>query len=392
MYHNQLIEAADRCVLCALCSNHCPTYKLSREEGESPRGRVMLAAALLKGEIKVTKKLEQNFSHCLLCRACESVCPSEVPYSEIIDGVRDRLPIPPLSSRLLEWLALHPKFILQIIAIANLWKRLKLPLPLLAKAALRHNIARQDQYKTAAIVTKKRGKVGLFLGCIASPLDKRTHQDAEILLTKLGFEVVIPKQQHCCGAISQHHGNSNRVKELNSKNRIAFNKENLDAIIFTSSGCGTQLIEHGWEAAPSIEICNFLLNQSEIHKIPLKPLAAKISLHHPCSLTNVLKGSAAVESLIRLIPEIKLSPLGSNSDCCGAGGTHTLREPQRADAIRKPKIDSLLESNASILLSTNFGCALHLTEGIYRAQLKKGEDAVNIEVMHPVSLIVQQLQ
>lgn len=382
---HHLMEAADRCVLCGLCSSHCPTYQLHRQEGESPRGRVMMATKLLKGELAADLALEEHLDHCLLCRACERACPSEVPYGEILDRAREQLPPPSLSARLLEWIALRPAAIRALARVTRIWNQFRLPLPALGKAAAApladgvQPIA--GRYPAAG---KPTGRIGLFLGCMANPFDQRTHHDAIQLLAQLGYEVIIPKEQQCCGALPQHHGNPTQTAALAEQNRNAFDGQSLDAILFTSTGCGIQLVEKSALPAPVMEICHFLLSNPNWKKLNFRPSSQKVALHHPCSLRNTLQGDRAVEQLLEQIPQQKITLLGSNAQCCGAAGSHRLRHPESADQFRQPKIDSLIESRAEVLLTTNYGCALHLAEG---AILQNH----SVEVLHPVSLLSRQL-
>ncbi len=384
MNSHALIEAADRCVLCGLCSSHCPTYKLFREEGESPRGRVMMSVALLRGEMEPSKRLVAHLDHCLLCRACEKSCPSGVPYGEILDGAHAMLPSPAGAAYWLEQIALRPRLVALLADGAALWRRLRLPLTALGRAATSRlpKAGRVSSHYPA--VGKKLGKVGLFLGCVAGPFDRQTHRDAATLLSRLGYEVTVPQGQQCCGALPQHHGNPERAKQLNRMNQEAFGGQQLDAIIFTSSGCGVQLVEKGDLPAPAMEICQFLLQSPGLDRLLFSPLPQQITLHHPCSLGNVLRGNRAVEALLERIPKIKITLLGPDGGCCGAAGSHRLREPETADLLRQPKVESLLAAESTMLLSTNYGCALHLAEGIEKM-------GATVEVVHPVTLLVRQL-
>ena len=381
---HELIEAADRCVLCGLCSSHCPTYQLHRQEGESPRGRVMMAVRLLKGELSADAALEEHLNHCLLCRACESACPSEVPYGEILDRAREQLPPPNRAARLLEWVAVRPAAVRALARLTNIWSRLRLPLPSLGEATVaplsKGYLPPAEHYPATG---EPIGRVGLFLGCMAAPFDQQTHHDAIRLLTQLGYEVTIPKDQQCCGALPQHHGHPAHAAELAQQNRNAFGDPSLDAILFTSTGCGVQLIEKTDLDTPAVEICQFLLNSPNWEKLNFHTNNQPITLHHPCSLRNTLQSSGAVERLLQRVSQ-KTTPLGPNPQCCGAAGSHRLRYPETANQLCQPKINALTKSGATLLLTTNYGCALHLAEGAIQQNHP-------IEILHPVSLLVRQL-
>ncbi|MBT3196415.1 MAG: (Fe-S)-binding protein [Gammaproteobacteria bacterium] len=385
MNTQQLIQAADRCVLCGLCSSHCPTYHLHRQEGESPRGRVMMSRALLSGSVTLDHSFERHLNHCLLCRACENSCPSEVPYGEIIDHARARLPRPKGGAWLLEWVAERPQ-LLQIAATTlRTLSKARFPLPAIGRAAAHLLPAVTEELRPHYSPTVPPiGRVGLFLGCIAAPFDRQTHQAAITLLLHLGYELFIPEQQQCCGALAQHHGNLESATTLANKNRSVFAEQPLDAILFTSTGCGLQLVENGSLPVPCFEICHFLLQSPNWKRLHLHPLPQRVLLHHPCSLSNVLHGTEAVEHLLEQIPELSVSPLLPNHSCCGSAGSHRLREPESASRLRQPKVDAAIDSDVSTLLSTNYGCALHLQEGL----LAEGS---KITVYHPITLLLHSL-
>lgn len=382
----QLIQAADRCVLCGLCSSLCPTYQLHRQEGESPRGRVMMSIALMKGAAKPDRSFEAHLNHCLLCRACENSCPSEVPYGEIIDHARTLLPRPRGKARLLEWAAEQPRLLQLAATTTSLLYRFRFPLPALGNAAAQLLPAAPKKLQTHYPSKRERiGHVGLFLGCVAGPFDQQTHQAAVTLLTHLGYEVTIPETQQCCGALSLHQGDPESAARLAHANRLAFGEKPLDAILFSSSGCGVQLIEQSALPAPCIEICQFLLQSPNWGQLQFQPLALTVLLHHPCSLSNVLQGTTSVEQLIRKIPDITIVPLSADQSCCGAAGSHRLREPETASKLRQPKVDTAIESGITTLLTTNYGCALHLKEGLLVEKEEK------ITVLHPVILLARAL-
>ncbi len=344
-----------------------------------------MSAALLRGELEAEDRLATHLNHCLLCRACEKACPSEVPYGAILDAAQALLPPPNGATTLLLQLATRPKLTQLLARITTGWKRLHLPAPSLITAATRllprthHSLL--SHYPA---VGNRVGTVGLFLGCITRPFDQQTHQASITLLTQLGYEVIIPQQQQCCGALAQHHGDNQQAEALSNQNRRVFDQHPLDAILFSSSGCGTQLVEHNHGNIPYREVCDFIAEAPNLHQLNLRPLQQQVSLHHPCSLRNVLQGTSAVEQLLQQIPSIRWSELGPTASCCGAAGSHQIREPETAAKLRQPKLDALQQSGAELLLTTNYGCALHFAEGLLQQQR-------NVEVLHPVTLLARQL-
>ena len=391
--------------MCGLCLPHCPTYQLSRDEGESPRGRIALIQGLMNGGLELNPRLEAHLDHCLGCRACEAVCPSGVPYGEIIDGGRaviheQRKTAP--APRLLNSLVPRPRRlrlagrILRLVQRSGLQRlarsvgisrapglaRLDALLPPLAPLP-----AWQDYYPPTG---KQRGEVALFLGCFADFADRPTLNATVHVLTHIGYGVHIPRRQTCCGALHLHQGDRDIAHHLAECNAAAFNALRVDAVVNTASGCGATLAEYPRNDFPCLEapvrdINAFLADVPWPKEIGLAPLAKRVAIHDPCSLSHVLHQAKAPYQLLARIPEIEILALPDNQRCCGAAGSYMLTQPETADRLRDDKIAALQALEADILVTSNPGCALHLRAGIRAAGL-------DIEVMHPVMLMARQLR
>jgi glycolate oxidase iron-sulfur subunit len=394
-----LLKSTDRCVMCGMCLPHCPTYQLSRDEGESPRGRIALIQGLAGGRLDPTPRLETHLRHCLDCRACEAVCPSGVPYGEIIDGGRALLydrrptrPLPPFLNRLVldrrhrRWAGrlLHTA---QRCGLRKLGRALVLPRPLRRLAALLPPLAAQtalQEYYPPQGET--RGAVGLFTGCFADLVDRATLHAAVTLLTRFGYGVHVPANQGCCGALHLHHGDAATARSLAAANAAAFNALQLDAVITTASGCGLTMAEYDRYDRPAIkapvrDISRFIAGLPWPEDLRLAPLNARVAVHDPCSL----RGDKAPYRLLQHLPGADVRALPDNGRCCGAAGSYMLREPDTADRLRDDKLTALKSLGADILVTSNLGCALHLRAGLEAA-------ALDIEVMHPIALLKKQIQ
>ncbi|RMG36454.1 MAG: 4Fe-4S dicluster domain-containing protein, partial [Gammaproteobacteria bacterium] len=196
---NALAEA-DRCVKCGLCLPHCPTYRLYADESESPRGRIALAEALLRGQLEPDAALQGHLDRCLLCRACEVHCPSGVRYAAILDSARAQL------QENAPGVAVTAPDSPLMTAAARLARTLRLP-------GLRGRLARalpiEDQAPapgTYPPADAPRGRIGLLIGCVTRTQQPGALQAAIRLLNALGYEVVIPDAQECCGALAAHQG------------------------------------------------------------------------------------------------------------------------------------------------------------------------------------------
>jgi len=346
--------------------------------------------AVVSGHLQNTPQLQAHLNRCLGCRACERACPSAVKYGKLIDGIRAishqqesgirqwgrktalKLAAKPLLLSIgSTFLQLLPRRHLQKIGSQNLQRLIGFSL----------NIPRPIKWRAAYHPSNKRvGRIGLFLGCISRFSDQAALLSAARILNHLGWEVAIPPKQACCGALHQHAGDPATADKLRTQNQTAFDDQSLEAILTIASGCCAYIKEYGHFSTPTFDISAFLNQQTWPEQVKLKPLPQQVIVHDPCSLQT----ANAVYQLLKRIPNIELISLAGNSLCCGAGGINLVTEPQMADALLAPKLTSLQESQATILLTSNTSCALHFTAGIRRAGL-------NIEVLHPVQLLERQL-
>ncbi|SHL89166.1 glycolate oxidase iron-sulfur subunit [Nitrosospira sp. Nsp11] len=445
---DSLIAEANRCVACGLCLPHCPTYRVTQSEADSPRGRIALMSGVAGGRIPMNERFALHIDRCLTCRACESVCPNHVRFGQLIDGTRammasSSIPLGGSTQASKSWFrrwvereiigkparidALRPLLrfyqrsgMQKLLRKSGLFGKTKLilletQLPRIDKPYSlpgRPNFAGSWQavYPTTG---QPRGEVGLFLGCVARLTDTATLNATIVVLNQLGYTVHVPPAQTCCGALHQHGGDKQTAAQLAHRNISAFDGLNLEAIISTASGCGVQLTEYSTlppsprskESAPELEAGNgcdggtpaskrfsakvmdisaFLAVAEGWDEIKLAPLTYKISVHEPCSLRNVLRGSASSYALLARIPGAQIAPLTGNDQCCGAAGTYFLDQPEMAKVLLHDKITAISASGARYLATSNVGCAMHLASALREA-------GSEIEVLHPVTLIARQM-
>lgn len=408
---DELIKAADQCVMCGMCLPACPTYMKTRDEAESPRGRISLIQALLQGRLAPDSALRRHLDSCLTCRACERICPSGVPYGRIIDGahalLRQQKPARGwMLEQLLETTASPKRLRLgaKMLQIARLSGTQKLvqrglqsfsPDAALWKEFMPAELPEIRHWQASyPAVGPMHGKVALFTGCIANIVDQQTLRDAVTLLTRCGYEVDVPSAQVCCGALHHHAGDLTRAQRLAAQNLSAFDISDVDAIIFTASGCGAHLTEYGEHGDAGTraaefsgrcrEISQFLLECGGLERLAFKPLSGRVAVHEPCTQRNVLKQCATPYRLLEHIPQIDLRPLPGNQFCCGAAGSYMLEHPEMARSLREDKLKAISKIGTQILASSNIGCILHIAAGLR-------QQGQSVEVMHPVSVLARQL-
>jgi glycolate oxidase iron-sulfur subunit len=398
---NNLLADADICVKCGLCLPTCPTYTKTQNENESPRGRIALIQGWVGGQLSDSKAVRAHIDNCLLCRECERVCPALVPYSRLIDNFRSQFYSenkPSLAVTMLKKIAHHKSAqrlaqsslkLYQTTRLQKIARSLKIPTLLhLEKVErllthYREPTALAEHYSATADC---KGTVGLFVGCMGSLLDVETVTAAIKVLTAAGFNVVIPTQQTCCGALALHSGDKQSADHLAAINLQAFANPSLTAIVTIASGCGSQLQDYAQAefANKVIDISQFLTQADGNFSAQLKPLAASACLHTPCSLKNAMRAEQGALKLLQQIPELSIKKLPDTIVCCGSAGSYMLEHSAMAEVLVADVLNAASTTQANYLVSSNIGCALHIAAGLK-------ERGMTMEVLHPVVLIARQL-
>jgi glycolate oxidase iron-sulfur subunit len=394
---DRLRRTADQCVKCGLCLPHCPTYRLRRDEGESPRGRIALVQGLAEDRLPSSARLEAHLGSCLECRACEVACPSLVQFASLMDDARalgNLRASPPrrrmrlaLLDALSGGIGIRGSSLLAGVYRATGLSTLAERLGIGHRAGLHayHRLALQLEWpsspRRSAGETQNGGEeIDLFLGCVARAAQPEALRAARRVLARLGFRVRIPGGQGCCGAMHRHNGFPEPADRRLQANADAASGRGLIGI---ASACVAELKTHPLLSGTR-EICRFLADSPWPGDADLRPLHRRVAVHEPCSQRNQLRDADAAYALLRRIPGIEILPLPDNAFCCGAAGTYLLQNPAESRALLAPKLDALAALGAGILVTTNTGCALHLAAGAR-------ERGLALEVLHPVELISRQL-
>ena len=377
--------AADRCVKCGLCLPHCPTWRIHRREGDSPRGRIELVAALARGEVEAGPGLQARLDGCLLCRACERACPARVPFGWLMDQARARRPAPGPW-----WSGLFCSGIGRALSRFGFWLAT-------ASGVARFGGPLLGLLPDSIVLRRKRARgasgprVGLFTGCVTDTVDRATLNDAASLLERCGARVAWAKGSGCCGALDRHQGKVARADAHVRRNARKIDMRSLDRLISVATGCGAELVDYPrlldaaeaaeWESK-HCEVTAYLASRQE--RLSFGPLRKTVLLHHPCSARNVLGNTGQSACLLRRIPQLNVVE-SRRSQCCGAAGVTMFRAPETARVLAEAIVDEVARSEADILVTANIGCALHL-RGAFRAA------GLDVAVKHPVNLLREQLQ
>lgn len=386
----ELISEADRCVACGLCLPHCPTYRKTGSEADSPRGRIQLMRAVAQDILPNNDRFKEHIDLCLNCRSCETACPNNVNYGALVDTTR-ALFIPKKSV----WFTLAKPFIRHRFLTYSLswgiWLAQKLKLNSLLQqvipaAKLLPNIEKPISWKPLYLASSdasaphKKGAVSLFLGCTTSALDSQTLSASIYVFNKLGFDVHIPAQQTCCGGIARQMGDTEEAVKLADLNADSFDESM--PILTTASGCGTGL--NDYLPQHKVQDISAFLMACDWTNVQIKPLAERIYVQDPCSLRNGQKTHQTVYQLLKKIPKADIQALPGNSQCCGGAGAYILTQNDMANSLLDDKIAIIKANNVAVLATSNIGCSLQIASGLR-------EQHLNVSVLHPIQIIARQM-
>ncbi len=404
------------CVHCGLCIPYCPTHGVTGKEASSPRGRIYLMRGYAEERIELTTEVRKHLDECIVCRACETVCPSGINMAEMMESFRselDRLRTTKgLRYRIARLLLRHVLPYRDRIAMLSdvLWVYQKTGLKFLVSCVMRlmpRRIASLDGLqptvpppKERRIETdrtlskgyypaegKPRMRVGLFLGCIAAEWFAPTHRATIRVLQRNGCDVLVPDSQTCCGALHRHAGVLDEAEELYRINRDAFEESaskgrRPDVVVINAAGCGAALKEppHSLPdglGIPVRDICE-LLDEIGIRS-PRGRIEKRVVYDQPCHLLHGQRvGKESVENLLAQIPGIDLRSLPDSDRCCGSGGVYNLVHPHIAEQVRDEKVAAIRSVDPDIVVTGNPGCAM---------QIRAGLVGTGIEVIHPIDLL-----
>jgi glycolate oxidase iron-sulfur subunit len=355
---------------------------------------------VLEQRLPANERFQAHIDLCLACRACENVCPNNVEYGRLINGVRGivektrrRSVLQRLGRRvLMDGVATRPAVLRMAGGALRTWQAMAGKAGGLMRFGLVRIATRLPPLRPQPVwkavypaAGKVRGEVGLFLGCVARVTDVATLSASIFVLNRLGYTVHVPPRQGCCGAMHASLGEPEKVKAFEEQNLRAYTGLNVEAVISTATGCGAALKSYPPDFAGRVkDISEFLAEAGGWEEAGIAPLSEKVAVHDPCLMRNVLHCQDKPYDLLRRISGATVVPLAGNDQCCGAAGTYFLTQPDMAASLLADKIEAVKASGARILATSNIGCAMHLAVGLKVA-------GIEIEVVHPITLLARQM-
>jgi glycolate oxidase iron-sulfur subunit len=369
------LAGADRCVLCGMCVPQCPTYAVRRMEGDSPRGRITLMQGLAQGRLEPgNERLRGHLEGCLGCRSCEAICPAGVRFGALMDNSRHILREHPggtvrgLGERLLgPWrrLALRRRRLRRVAALAaraarGVGLQRLFPESTRIGRVLRHTAPSLVQMPRLRDGTSPEADVLLFAGCMDAFFTGPDIAAALELLEALGVRAAVPPGQVCCGAIDQHLGRPVAAAALRAENEHAF-AGGAKPIIVLDSGCEAQWREYPGDAwRERVASLTGFLARLPVDETRWRQDPVRVALHLPCTLRNVNRETEGIRRLFGRLPGVQVTALVPPHNCCGAGGTAMLTQPEMADTLGRETLDALQAGSPDVIVSPNVGCSVHL--------------------------------
>jgi len=393
------------CVHCGFCLPACPTYVLWGEEMDSPRGRIYMMKKAADGEAALDQRFRIHMDNCLGCMACMTACPSGVQYNKLIEPTRAQIernlprtlgerllrklifatfPYPGRLRALALPLLAYQKSGLRRLVRATGVTRL-LPKPLAAMEALLPDVpasvfARQPTSVRTA--TTPRRRVGMLSGCVQQVFFPDVNAATTRVLATEGCEVIIPRDQPCCGALMLHSGLEDEAAAMAKKMIATFEHASVDTVVINSAGCGSTMKEYGhllrddpkWAERAEA----FSAKCKDISEVlcelpaaaPRHPVKLRVAYHDACHLQHAQGIREQPRRLLAGIPELEIAEIPEASLCCGSAGVFNLLQPDTAAQLGSRKVDNLLATGADVVVSANPGCLLQLMYGLRRRGLK----------------------
>lgn len=403
------------CVHCGFCLDACPTYRATGDEADSPRGRIVLMRRVYENKLTLAgEETNENggagyhLDRCLGCRACETACPSGVPYGHLLEHFRNeqekgaKRPVGErvLRTGLLETLTDPTRMALALRAgkltggrvPGPVAKFLGLPSDTALPIPANLSEASRPVPEFTAAEGGRRGRVALLSGCVMRVIYSPVHQATVRVLAANGIEVVCPKNQGCCGALHGHQGKLEAAKQLARETIADFEDGNYDAIILNSAGCGSFLKDYGhllkddavWASRAKAFAAKVKDVTEYLYALGPRPMShavnARVTYHDACHLAHGQKITSAPRKLIQSLPGVTFVEMNDADQCCGSAGVYNYLQPEMARTLVEKKVANLLATKADIVATGNPGCLAWI-----QSNLPPGATAP--EIVHPVELL-----
>ena len=422
----------DDCVHCGFCLPTCPTYQLWGEEMDSPRGRILLMDLAEKGEIPLEGAFTEHIDACLGCMACVTACPSGVQYDRLLEAVRPQIErnVPRSRTDRLFRSAIFALFpyprrlraaavpgalyqrLRQVPALARLaervpgrlaagpfarlaagpFARLAAMESLLPPVTLGPAFARLPQLTPA--IGERRGRVALLAGCVQDVFFHRVNTATVRVLAREGFDVLVPRDQQCCGALELHSGREAPALVRARRTIERLGSLPVDHVVTNVAGCGSSMKEYGHlladDPAWAQRAAAFSARVRDVHEVlagvrpraPRHPVRARVAYHDACHLAHAQGVREQPRAVLRSIPGLELVDLPEAALCCGSAGIYNLVAPEAAGELGARKAANVRSVAPDVVVTANPGCLLQIGKHL----------GADLPLLHPVQLLDASLR
>lgn len=388
-------ELTTHCIRCGFCLESCPTFVVTGNEMESPRGRIYLVRSAVEGKLRWEEDVRPHLDLCLGCRNCETACPSAVEYGAILEMARDRIEQaqPQIVKKALLASTTSPLILKTQLALGGLLPGRRIPAPLSRLLSGEAPEADRPSPQPSAhlpgldeaALPPVRGEVYLLEGCAMRVLFPRVHQATRRLLRRIGYRVR-ETSQGCCGALHAHNGYLDDARRMATKL-----VESMPAdlpIIVNSAGCGSTMKEYGHLlegdstfASRVFDASEFLFKHGLGETLATAPgFTERVTYHDACHLSHGQKITQAPRELIRAIPRIEYVELPEAEMCCGSAGIYNVTQPKMARTLVERKMANVESTGALYVATGNPGCHAWIAQAAR-------EHGGQVRVLHTAELL-----
>lgn len=411
-------SVVQQCMHCGMCLPSCPTYLETKQERNSPRGRIALMRSIADGDLGVTKEFGEEMYYCLGCLACTTACPAGVDYPKLFEHARAEIEhhgvlVSP-ERKFWRWLTLRQLFakpwMLRAVGKMLRFYQASGLSSLVRKSGVLRILPKnlrelepttpvvKKQFSDALIdeteaPSEKRYRVGMLTGCVQDLIFSDVNRDTVDVLLANGCEVITPRSQGCCGSLHAHNGDLEQARAQARAAISSFDLESLDAIITNAAGCGSHLkhYTHLLRDDPDYSEKAKLWDQKArdinewLVEIDFRVPESKgeepvrTTYHEACHLCHGQKISSQPREILNAVPGLDLVELRDATHCCGSAGVYNITQPEQAAKLQREKVERIAETGAEVVATANPGCHLQIQNGV----------GPGTRVEHPITLLAK---
>ncbi|MBS1261425.1 MAG: Lactate utilization protein A [Calditrichaeota bacterium] len=408
-YLDRIQSELDKCVTCAVCQSVCPTFQMSGRELLSPRGRIVLLRRIAAGDLDPRDVSGDAYDYCTLCYACQSACPAGVKTDLMFVAARkliaDAKGVSKVKKRVFETLE-KPDRVRAAVKAGSLAQRAfgertvnrftgNLHVPKLRSKSLVRELPERIEPEG-----RPRARVAFVPGCMSNYVEAHGSYAAIEVMRRFGAEIVIPKEQVCCGAPAFNNGDFDTAIRLAERNLRLLSDPEIDAVVSPDATCGGafrhEIPELTWDdddlalvahevAQKTMDWATFILHMLDPRFPPSEAPPVSVTVHDSCHLTHTEGRHRSVRVLLERVPGVHIVEMEEATICCGFGGSFASVYPEDARRWGRRKLDHVNRTGADVGIVSSPGCLNHLQS------IRSDQRTFSFRLMHAGELICERM-